>query len=153
MFSQKNFFFMPLTILFLSLFCCVLKNSKFKDIIPFLVFLCQYCFFYGYYSIFISGTVRNLCLYRRRVRETKRFLSGIHRAVGKSDGWPAAVTDGSLPDYQVAAFLMAVFFKGMDAEETAAAIFLDIMLAAISGILSTVPVTSRRAYSFLSADV
>ncbi len=29
------------------------------------------------------------------------------------------VTDGSLPDYQVAAFLMAVFFKGMDAEETA----------------------------------
>ncbi len=34
-----------------------------------------------------------------------------------------------------------------------AAIFLDIMLAAISGILSTVPVTSRRAYSFLSAGV
>ena len=29
------------------------------------------------------------------------------------------VTDGLLPDYQVAAFLMAVFFKGMDAEETA----------------------------------
>lgn len=29
------------------------------------------------------------------------------------------VTDGSLPDYQLAAFLMAVFFKGMDAEETA----------------------------------
>lgn len=29
------------------------------------------------------------------------------------------VTDGSLPDYQVAAFLMAVFFKGMDTEETA----------------------------------
>lgn len=29
------------------------------------------------------------------------------------------VTDGSLPDYQVAAFLMSVFFKGMDAEETA----------------------------------
>lgn len=29
------------------------------------------------------------------------------------------VTDGSLPDYQVSAFLMATFLKGMDGEETA----------------------------------
>ncbi len=29
------------------------------------------------------------------------------------------VTDGSLPDYQISAFLMAVLFRGMDAEETA----------------------------------
>ena len=34
-----------------------------------------------------------------------------------------------------------------------AAIFFDIMLAAMSGKLSTVPVTSRKAYSFLSAGV
>lgn len=27
-------------------------------------------------------------------------------------------TDGSIPDYQMSAFLMAVFFRGMDAEET-----------------------------------
>ena len=27
-------------------------------------------------------------------------------------------TDGSIPDYQMSAFLMAVFYRGMDAEET-----------------------------------
>lgn len=32
----------------------------------------------------------------------------------------AAVTDGSVPDYQLAAFLMAVFCRGLNAEETAA---------------------------------
>ena len=31
----------------------------------------------------------------------------------------AGVTDGSLPDYQIAAMLMAIFFRGMDERETA----------------------------------
>jgi pyrimidine-nucleoside phosphorylase len=33
--------------------------------------------------------------------------------------WIAGVTDGSLPDYQQAAMLMAVFFRGLDARELA----------------------------------
>ena len=33
--------------------------------------------------------------------------------------WVAAVTDGSLPDYQLSAWLMAVCLRGMTAEETA----------------------------------
>ena len=32
----------------------------------------------------------------------------------------AGVTDGSIPDYQVAAMLMAIFFRGLDDDETAA---------------------------------
>jgi len=32
----------------------------------------------------------------------------------------AAVTDGTLPDYQVAAFLMAIFFRGLNPDETTA---------------------------------
>jgi pyrimidine-nucleoside phosphorylase len=32
----------------------------------------------------------------------------------------AGVTDGSIPDYQAAAMLMAIFFRGLDAEELAA---------------------------------
>ena len=31
----------------------------------------------------------------------------------------AGVTDGTLPDYQIAAMLMAIFFRGMDERETA----------------------------------
>src|SRR5450432_1170393 len=31
----------------------------------------------------------------------------------------AGITDGSIPDYQVAAMLMAIFFKGLDAQELA----------------------------------
>jgi pyrimidine-nucleoside phosphorylase len=34
--------------------------------------------------------------------------------------WIAGVTDGSLPDYQVAAMLMAIFFRGLDDRELAA---------------------------------
>src|SRR5688500_19997725 len=33
--------------------------------------------------------------------------------------WIAGVTDGSLPDYQHAAMLMAVFFRGLDGRELA----------------------------------
>jgi len=32
----------------------------------------------------------------------------------------AAYTAGSIPDYQMAAFLMAVFFRGLNTEETTA---------------------------------
>jgi len=32
----------------------------------------------------------------------------------------AAVTDGTLPDYQIAAFLMAIFFRGLSPDETTA---------------------------------
>ncbi|HSC29876.1 MAG TPA: thymidine phosphorylase [Vicinamibacterales bacterium] len=35
------------------------------------------------------------------------------------DGFIAGVTDGSLPDYQASALLMAIFLRGMTAEETA----------------------------------
>ena len=35
-------------------------------------------------------------------------------------GFIAGVTDGSLPDYQVAAMLMAIFFRGLDATELSA---------------------------------
>ena len=31
----------------------------------------------------------------------------------------AGVTDGSIPDYQVAAILMAIFFRGLDERELA----------------------------------
>jgi pyrimidine-nucleoside phosphorylase len=35
-------------------------------------------------------------------------------------GFIAQVTDGSLPDYQIAAMLMAIFFRGLDSRELAA---------------------------------
>jgi len=35
-------------------------------------------------------------------------------------GFIAGITDGSIPDYQAAAMLMAVFLRGLDADETAA---------------------------------
>jgi pyrimidine-nucleoside phosphorylase len=35
-------------------------------------------------------------------------------------GFVAGVTDGSLPDYQIAAMLMAIFFRGLDDRELAA---------------------------------
>jgi pyrimidine-nucleoside phosphorylase len=34
-------------------------------------------------------------------------------------GFIAGVTDGSLPDYQVAAMLMAIYFRGLDDRELA----------------------------------
>ena len=34
-------------------------------------------------------------------------------------GFVAGVTDGSLPDYQIAAMLMAIFFRGLDDRELA----------------------------------
>ena len=38
---------------------------------------------------------------------------------GEIRAWIAGVTDGSLPDYQQAAMLMAVFFRGLDGRELA----------------------------------
>ena len=38
---------------------------------------------------------------------------------GEINYFVAGVTDGSLPDYQISALLMAILLRGMDAEETA----------------------------------
>src|SRR3954452_2264610 len=49
---------------------------------------------------------------------TKR--DGGRRDAAAIEWFVAAVTDGSLPDYQASALLMAILLRGMTAEETAA---------------------------------
>ena len=50
--------------------------------------------------------------------EKKR--DGIELSAGEIREWIRAYTDGAIPDYQMAAMAMAIFFRGMTPDETAA---------------------------------
>ena len=68
-------------------------------------------------------------------------------------------TNGTIPDYQVSALLMAIYYQGMTSKEcadlTSAMMYSGDMvdLSSINGIELTVAVTSRSEYNFLSAGV
>lgn len=56
----------------------------------------------------------------------RKKRDGLALGADEIRGFIAAVTDGSVPDYQVAAMLMAVFFRGLDSAEMA--VWADAML-------------------------
>ena len=53
------------------------------------------------------------------VQLIRKKREGLALADDELRAFIAGVTDGSIPDYQVAAMLMAVFFRGMDDRELA----------------------------------